>query len=111
MNDTTAGSASGRSPTAGDIAHLGHIELLTPRPEDSLRCFVDVVGLREVHRAGDSVYLRGESEYERYGLKLTAALRPGIGHLGLRTTGAEALARRVAALERAGVAGAWIEDE
>jgi catechol 2,3-dioxygenase len=111
MNDTTADSASGRSPTAGDIAHLGHVELLTPRPEDSLQCFVDVVGLREVQRAADSVYLRGESEYERYGLKLTAAPRPGIGHLGLRTTGADALARRVAALERAGVAGAWIEDD
>ena len=27
-----------------DVAHLGHVELLTPKPEESLRFFVDVHG-------------------------------------------------------------------
>lgn len=70
-----------------------------------------MLGLREVHRNGDGVYLRGESEYERYGLKLTAAPRPGLGHLAIRTTSAASLARRVSGIERAGVTGAWVEGE
>jgi hypothetical protein len=28
-----------------DMAHLGHRELLTPKPEESLRFFVDVMGM------------------------------------------------------------------
>ena len=27
-----------------DVAHLGHLELLTPKPDESLRFFVDVMG-------------------------------------------------------------------
>lgn len=101
---------SGRSPSHGDIAHLGHVELLTPDLEASARCFIEVLGLREVGRDPTHVFLRGESEYERSGLALAAAQRPGLGHLGLRTTSADALARRVDALRAAGIAGSWIED-
>ena len=54
-----------------DMAHLGHLELLTPKPEESLRFFVDVMGMTESGRKGDSVYLRGWDDYERYSLKLT----------------------------------------
>ena len=42
-----------------DIAHLGHLELLTPTPEESLRFFVDIMGMTESGRKCDSVYLRG----------------------------------------------------
>jgi catechol 2,3-dioxygenase len=76
-----------------------------------VRCFVDVLGLEEVHRAGQSVYLRGESEYERYGLKLTEAPRAGLGHLALRTRSPESLGRRVAALQAGGVEGTWLPGE
>ena len=41
-----------------DMAHLGHVELLTPKPEESLRFFVDVLGMTESAQEGDSVYLR-----------------------------------------------------
>ena len=37
-----------------DVAHLGHVELLTPKPEESLRFFVDVMGMTESGRQGDS---------------------------------------------------------
>ena len=30
-----------------DVAHLGHLELLTPKPEESLSFFVDVLGMTE----------------------------------------------------------------
>ena len=33
-----------------DLAHLGHVELLTPKPDESLRFFVEVLGMTETAR-------------------------------------------------------------
>jgi catechol 2,3-dioxygenase len=60
-----------------DIAHLGHIELLTPKFEASARFFIEVLGMTESGRAGDSLFLRGWDDYERYSLKLTASKSAG----------------------------------
>ena len=46
------------------------IEWLIPRPEDSLRFFVHVIGMTESGRDGASVFLRGQGGYETYSLKL-----------------------------------------
>ena len=59
-----------------DMAHLGHLEMLTPKPEESLPFFVNVMGMTESGREGDSVYLRGWDDYERHSLKLTASKTP-----------------------------------
>ncbi|WP_431285269.1 catechol 2,3-dioxygenase [Humitalea sp. 24SJ18S-53] len=85
-----------------DIAHLGHVELLTPKLEESLRFFVDVMGMTEAGRQGDSVFLRGWDDYERYSLQLTASHTSGMGHAAFRTRSAQALERRIAALRAAG---------
>jgi len=90
-----------------EIAHLAHVELLTPVPDESLRFFVDVLGLTEVCRAGDSVYLRTWDDYEHHTLKLTAHDTSGIRRTGLRAASQEALDRRVAVLERAGLGIGW----
>jgi catechol 2,3-dioxygenase len=87
-----------------DVAHLGHVELLTPRPEESLRFFTEVMGMTEAGRQGESVYLRGWDDYERYSLQLTASNTSGMGHAGLRTRSTAALERRIAALRADGVA-------
>ena len=42
-----------------DIAHLGHLELLTPTFEKSARFFIDVMGMTQSGEKGDSIYLRG----------------------------------------------------
>jgi catechol 2,3-dioxygenase len=94
-----------------DIAHLGHLELLTPTPEKSLDFFVNVMGMTESGRAGDSVFLRGWDDYERYSLKLTGAKTSGLGHASFRTRSPEALQRRVKALELAGAGVGWVENE
>jgi catechol 2,3-dioxygenase len=90
-----------------DIAHLAHVEMLTPKPEESLRFFVDVVGLTETARQGDSVYLRGWDDYLHHTLKLTAAKQSGMGHFAFRTWSPEALERRARALEAAGLGIGW----
>jgi catechol 2,3-dioxygenase len=95
----------------GDLAHIGHVELLTPEPERSLRFFVEAMGMEQEAAEGDSVFLRGWSDYQRYCLKLTAASEPGLGHMALRARSEEALQRRVAAIERAGLGAGWIDGD
>lgn len=94
-----------------DVAHLGHVEMLTPKPDESLRFFTNVLGLRETDRAGQSVYLRGYGDYERSTLKLTEAPQAGIAHMAWRTTSPRALHRRVEALEAAGRGSGWISGD
>ena len=74
-----------------DIAHLGHIELLTPKFDESYRFFIEVLGMTESGQKGDSAYLRGWDDYERYSLKLTASKTSGIGHAAFRTRSPQAL--------------------
>src|SRR5688500_294088 len=74
-----------------DLAHLAHLELLTPTPEQSLDFFVNVMGMTETARKGDSVYLRGWDDYEHHTLKLTASTVAGMGHFAFRTSSPEAL--------------------
>ena len=94
-----------------DLAHLSHAELLTPRPDESLVYFRDVLGMEISGEKGDSVYLRGFGDYERASLKLTAGEQAGVGHIAYRTHSPEALQRRVAALEAAGVGGEWLDGD
>ena len=95
-----------------DVAHLGHLELLTPKPEESLRFFVDVMGMTESGRQGDSVYLRAWDDYERYSLQLTASKTSGLGHAAFRARSPQAL--RAAGRRRSKGSGyevGWHEDE
>jgi catechol 2,3-dioxygenase len=94
-----------------DIAHLAHVEMLTPKPKESLRFFVDVMGMQESGRQGKSVYLRGFDDYEHHTLKLTAAKTSGIGHFAFRASSPQALERRVAALEAAGLGLGWTDGD
>ena len=94
-----------------DVAHLGHVELLTPVPEKSLDFFVDIMGMTESGRAGDSVYLRGWDDYERYSLKLTGSHTSGLGHAAFRARSPQALQRRVKALDASGAGLGWVENE
>jgi catechol 2,3-dioxygenase len=94
-----------------DVAHLAHLELLTPTPEKSLDFFVDVMGMTESGRQGDSVYLRGWDDYERYSLKLTGSATSGLGHAAFRARSPQALQRRVVALQTTGAGLGWVEDE
>ncbi len=94
-----------------DVAHLGHVEVLTPKPEESLRFFIDVMGMTESGRQGGSVYLCGWDDYERYSLKLTGCGTSGLGHAAFRARSPQALGRRVAAIEASGRSVGWHEGE
>jgi catechol 2,3-dioxygenase len=94
-----------------DIAHLGHIELLTDKPQESLDFFTGIFGLTESGREGDSVYLRAYDDYEFHTLKLTAASTTGMRNVGYRAASPQALQRRVAAIEAMGCGIGWTEGD
>lgn len=94
-----------------DVAHLGHLELLTDKPQESLDFFVNVYGLTESGREGDSVYLRAWDDYEFHSLKLTASNTTGMAHCGYRTSSLAALERRVKVIEEMGLGIGWTEGD
>jgi catechol 2,3-dioxygenase len=81
-----------------DIAHVGPIELYTPVLEESRYFFVDLMGLREVHRDDTSVYLHTWDDYQSWTVRLVRRDRAGIGRTYLRAAGPAALGRLAAAV-------------
>jgi catechol 2,3-dioxygenase len=94
-----------------DVAHLGHVELLTDKPDESFDFFTRILGLTESGREGDSVFLRAFDDYEFHTLKLTAAPTTGMRHVAYRAASPQALARRVAALEALGCGLGWSDGD
>ena len=90
-----------------DVAHLGHVELLTPKPDESLWYFVDILGMEKIHQEGQSAYLRGFGDYAATTLKLTEDEGAGVGHVAWRAVSPQALERRAAAIEAAGLGIGW----
>lgn len=94
-----------------DVAHLGHVEVLTNKFEESLDFFTRVYGLTLSGQDETSAYLRAWDDYEFHSLKLTKSTTTGVGHIGYRVSSAEALERRVAAIQEAGYGGDWVEGD
>ena len=91
------------------ISQLAHVEFLTPKLEESVTFFKDIMGLEEVTRADNSVYMRCWGEYYHSSVILTAGPQPALGHAGWRTTGQEELETAVQQIEASGQSGAWHE--
>ena len=94
-----------------DIAHLGHVELLTPKPVESLWYFREILGMAVVHQEGQSAYLRAYGDYATTTLKLTEADTAGVGHIAWRATSPQALDRRAAAIEETGHGIGWMNGD
>ncbi len=94
-----------------DLAHVGSVEILTPTPDESRAFFVDLMGMTESGQQGDSVYLHAWDDYERFTVKLTGGATSGIGRTYLRAASPQALQRRVAEIEAAGLGRGWSDAE
>lgn len=94
-----------------DIVHIGHVELLTPVLEESVKFFYESIGMEIVKQTADKAYLRCWNDYEQYSIVLTQANEPGVGHTAFRTKSPQALERRVKAIEEAGIQGEWIDGD
>ena len=97
---------------SGDVAHLGHVEILTDRFDESLDFFTRVYGLKLSGMESQSAYLRAWDDYEYHSLKLTRHHTTGVGHIGYRVSSPEALERRARAIEAAGyTVHGWVEGD
>jgi len=93
------------------ISQLAHVEILTPRPDETLWYFKDLLGLEETERQGQSVYLRGWGEWFHHTLKVTEAPQAGMGHASWRAESAEALELVTRDIEALGLGKGWIEGD
>lgn len=92
------------------FSQLAHVELLSPKPDETVAWMKDVLGLEETTREGQSVYLRGWAEWLHSSLIVTEAPEPGIGRIGWRAYGPgdpETIARRLDGTEEA---VGWVDD-
>ncbi len=91
------------------LSQLAHVELISPKPEETTRWMVDVLGLEETTREGQSVYLRGWAEWLHSSLVITEGPQPALGHIAWRTYGPgdpEIVAER---LKDSGLAIGWVD--
>jgi len=91
------------------ISHLAHAEILTPKLEESVHFFKEVMGMDESGREGQSVYLRCWGEYYHHSLVLTEGPQPALGHIGWRTHGPDELESAVQQIEATGQGEGWYE--
>jgi len=91
------------------LSHLAHVELITPKLEESTNFFKELLGMEESAREGKSVYLRGWGEYYHHSLVLTEGSQPALGHIGWRTNGPEELETAVKLIEADGWGEGWVE--
>jgi len=94
-----------------DVAHLGRVELLTPKADRSLWYFRDVLGMEVVHAADGSVFLRGYGDYAAATLKLTEAANAGVGCVSWRASSPQALERRAQSIDQTGLGLGWSEHD
>lgn len=94
-----------------DVAQLAHVELYTPKLQESVEFFTKFMGLQVTEEANDSVYMRAYEDYYHHTLKLTAGPEAGLGHVAWRASSEEALARRVKEIEKTGLGKGWIDGD
>jgi catechol 2,3-dioxygenase len=94
-----------------DIAQLVSIALYSPKPDETIAFFHDLLGLEISHREGQSVYLRAYEDFYQYSLKITEAAQPGLEEITWRASSAEALERRVKAIEATGKGIGWTDKD
>ncbi len=84
------------------IFRLGHVEVRTPDLELCAAYYTEVLGLREVARDENHVYLKGWDEQDHHSLMLTGANRYGLEHVAFKTESINDLEEYETTLERYG---------
>ena len=94
-----------------DLAHLAHVELLTPKLDESTLFFTEIMGMSISDTKGDSVYLRAYDDYEHHTLKLTAHKHAGIGHYAWRVRSADILDEKAKEIKKTGLGIGWTDGD
>ena len=94
-----------------DIAQLVSVALYSPKPDESVAFFHDMLGMEISHREGQSVYLRAYEDYYQYTLKITESKEAGLEELTWRTSSPESLDKVAARIEATGLGTGWAEND
>jgi len=94
-----------------DIAHIGPVELYTPKLEATRDFFVDLMALREVHRDDRSVFLHTWDDYQRYSIRLIQRDDAGIGRTYLRASSPQAMQRLIERIDASGQGRGFSDEE
>lgn len=89
------------------LAHISHLEITSPDVEASVAFYTERFGMREVHRAEGSVYLRCWGDYNTYSLVVAPGDAPALQRMAWRVTSPEALEAAAGRVEGAGITGTW----
>lgn len=92
-----------------DIAQLVSVALYSPKPDETIHFFYDMLGMEISHREGQSVYMRAYEDFYQYTLKITERDQPGLEEITWRAKSREALDRVVKSLEDTGLG--WTEND
>jgi catechol 2,3-dioxygenase len=93
------------------LSQLAHVEILSPRPAETVAFLEQQLGLEITERAGPSIYLRGWGEFFHHSLKVTESAQEGLGHVGWRTDSAEDLTDLVQAMATTGQGIGWMDGD
>lgn len=91
------------------LSQLAHVELISPKPEETVSWMIAVLGLEETAREGQSVYLRGWAEWLHSSLVVTEGPQPALGHIAWRTYGPDDPQTIADRLENSGLEIGWVE--
>lgn len=94
-----------------DVAQLAHVEILTPKPDETLFFFEEFLALEETEPEGQSVYLRAYKDFYHSTLKVTESGEAGMGHCAWRASSPQGFERRVQALKASGQGRGWIDGD
>lgn len=94
-----------------DTAQLVSVALYSPKPDETIYFFHEMLGLEISHREGQSVYMRAYEDFYQYTLKITERDQPGLEEITWRSKSPEALNRIVDSLEESGFGLGWTHDD
>lgn len=91
------------------LSQLAHVEIKSPKPQETVDFMTRLLGLEESAREGQSVYLRGWSEFFHHSLVVTEGREPALGHIAWRAMGQDHLERAAKRLEASEQGEGWRE--
>jgi catechol 2,3-dioxygenase len=94
-----------------DTAQLVSVALYSPKPDETVQFFYEMLGMEISHREGQSVYLRAYEEFYQYSLKITERDQPGLEEITWRAKSPQALDRIVNSLTDTDAGTGWTKND
>src|SRR5919109_1708853 len=94
-----------------EIAQLVSIALYSPKPDESVAFFHEMLGMEISHQEGQSVYLRAYEDFYQYTLKITESKQAGLEEVTWRASSAEVLEALALRIEASGLGVGWTDSD